>query len=86
MQKTLPYSQALQYWAEKANLPMLGQPCLLARCVQELRWEMKPYMTFMDDAILEGVTPQQELLEGMTRESIPEETPPAPIPKEVKDT
>ena len=86
MQKTLVYAQALQYWAEKANLPMLGQPCLLVRCVQELRWEMKPYMTLIDDTILEGVTPQQELQEGQTRESGPVETLTTPIPKDVKDT
>ena len=86
MQKTLAYVQALQYWAEKANPPTLGQPHLLARCIQELRWEMKPYMTFTDDAVLEGVTSQQELPEGQTRESSLEETLLAPIPQEVKDT
>ena len=86
MQKTIAYTQTLQYWAEKANPPLLGQPCLLVRCVQELRWEMKPYVTFTDGAILEGITPQQELLEGWTRESSQVETPLAPIPKEVKDT
>ena len=65
---------------------MLGQPHLLVRCVQELRWEMKPYVTFMDDAILEGATPQQELPEGWTRAPSPVETPLAPIPEELKDT
>ena len=63
-QKTLAYTQALQYWVEKANLPALGQPCLLARCVQELRWVIKPYVSFMDNAILDGATPQEELPEG----------------------
>ena len=43
-------------------------------------------MTFMDNAILEGVTPQQELPEGQTRESSQVETLLAPIPNEVKDT
>ena len=47
---------------------------------------MKPYVTFTDDAILEGLTPQQELPEGQTRESSLEESLPAPIPEEVKDT
>ena len=60
-QKTLAYAHTLQYWAEKANLPMPGQPCLLARCVQELRQVMKPYVAFTDDAILEGATSQEEL-------------------------
>ena len=63
-QKTLAYAGALQYLAEKANLPMPGQPCLLARCVQELRQVMKPYVAFMDDTALEGATPQGQLLEG----------------------
>ena len=47
---------------------------------------MKPYVTFTDNAILEGVTPQQELLEGWTRESSPEETPPPPIHEEMTGT
>ena len=41
---------------------------------------MRPYMTFTDDGILERATPQQELPEGWTRESIP-----APIPEELMD-
>ena len=82
-QKTLAYAQALQYWAEKATLPMLDWPCLLARCVQELRWVMKPYVAFMDDTILEGATPQGELLEGWTWAPIPVETLPAPITVEL---
>ena len=56
-QKSLAYAQGLQYWAKKANPPMLGQPCLLVRCVQELRWMMKPYVAFTDDTILEGEAP-----------------------------
>ena len=44
---------------------------------------MKPYVTFTDNAMLEGIPPQQELTEGQTS---PEETLLAPIPKEVKDT
>ena len=43
-------------------------------------------MTFTDDAILEGATPHQELLEGQTRACSPVETLPAPIPEELKDT
>ena len=36
LKKTIAYTQALQYWAERANLPMPGQPHLLARSVLEL--------------------------------------------------
>ena len=56
-QKTLAYAQALQYWAERANLPGPGEMCHLARCVQELRWAMKPFTTFSDRAILEKAVP-----------------------------
>ena len=54
--KTLAYTEALQYWAEMANLPMPGWPHLLAGCVQELRWVMEPYVVFANDAILEGAS------------------------------
>ena len=57
-------AQALQYWAGKGNRLMPGQPCLLARCVQELRRVREPYVAFSDDAILEGATPQERSLEG----------------------
>ena len=30
VEKTVAYAQALQFWAEKANLSTQGQPCLLA--------------------------------------------------------
>ena len=29
LEKTVAYVQALQYWVEKSNPPMPGQPCLL---------------------------------------------------------
>ena len=32
-QKTLAYAKALQFWVEKAQPPLLGQPCQLAECV-----------------------------------------------------
>ena len=47
---------------------------------------MKPYVTFIDNTILEGATPWQKLPEGWTRAPSLVETPLAPIPKEVKDT
>ena len=56
-EKTLAYAQALQYWAEKVNLPGPSERCLLARCVQELRWAMRSFTTFSDCAVLEGVMP-----------------------------
>ena len=65
-QNTLAYAQAIQYWAEKSNLLMPGQTCLLARCVIELRRVMKPYVTFSDDAILDGAALQERSLEDQT--------------------
>ena len=77
-QKTLAYTQALQYWVEKSNLPTPSQLCLLAECVLELRWAMEPYVNFSHDAILEGATTQERSLEGQTRATIPRKTQPAP--------
>ena len=37
LEKTVAYAQALQYWVEKSNLPMLGQPHLLAGSILKLR-------------------------------------------------
>ena len=56
-QKTLAYTQALQYWAKKVRLPMPSQPCLLAGCVQELKQMMEEYVALTEDAILEGAVP-----------------------------
>ena len=55
-QKTLAYAKALQYWAEKAQLPIPGEPCHLAESVLELWWMMEPLTTFMDQEVL-GDTP-----------------------------
>ena len=35
-EKTVAYAQALQFWAEKVDLPTGGRPCLLAESVKEL--------------------------------------------------
>ena len=56
LQRTLAYAQALQYWAEKANLLVPNETHCLAMCVHELRWHMKLYMTFSDHDVFEGLT------------------------------
>ena len=63
LEKTVAYVQALQYWAEKCDPPMLGQPHILVRCILELRRMMEPYVSFSNDAILDGVAPQEGFLE-----------------------
>ena len=71
LEKTMAYIEALQYWAEKANLPMPGQPCLLARCILELREVMESYMSFSDDTSLDGATSLEGSLEDVTGVAIP---------------
>ena len=56
------YAQGLQFWAEKANLPTQGQPCLLVGSVLELREDMKHYISFPDEAIFSGVALPEESL------------------------
>ena len=36
-EKTVAYAHALQYWAEKTDLPTGGKQCLLAESVKELQ-------------------------------------------------
>ena len=54
--KTLAYAQALQYWADKANLLGPHEPWHLMICVHELRWVMRPYMTFSNCNAFECLT------------------------------
>ena len=56
------YAQALQFWAEKSNLPTQGQPCLLAGSVLELREEMKCYISFPDEAVFSSMALTEESL------------------------
>ena len=65
--RTLVYAQALQYWAEKANLLGPHELCCLAMCVHELRWVMRPYITFSNCHIFECLTcesPEAEVKEA----------------------
>ena len=78
LQKTLAYAQDLQYWVEKSNPPMPGQPCLLGRCMIELIRVRMPYSTFSDDAVLDRAALQERSLEGQTRVTISRENQPAP--------
>ena len=71
LKKTVVYTQALQYWVEKSNLPTLGQPCLLARCVLELQETMEQYMSFSDDTVLDGVAPLEGLFKDKAKITVP---------------
>ena len=54
-QKTLAYAQAFQYWVEKANLPVPGEPHHLAMSVHELRQCRRRYITFHDHNVFEDL-------------------------------
>ena len=47
--------KALQYWAKKANLSKLGQPCLLVGLFLELQQKMKKYVQFLEDVVFGSV-------------------------------
>ena len=51
----MAYARALQYWAEKADLPAGGRPCWLAESVKELQEEMRCYLSFSDEEVLKGM-------------------------------
>ena len=50
--KMLAYAKALQFWAEKAQLPWASQPHQVATCVKELREMMEPLMLFTNEEVL----------------------------------
>ena len=75
MEKTIVYACALQYWAEKSDLPTGGQPCWLAKSVKELWEEMSCYLSFSDKEVFEGITP----LEGMPTTVVKEAEPHIPM-------
>ena len=62
LEKTVAYAQALQFWAEKANLPAQDQPLLLVGSVLELREEMKCYVSFPDEAVFSSMALPEESL------------------------
>ena len=76
MEKTIAYAQALQYWVEKSNLPMMGQPCLLVRCILKLREMMEWYISFSDDTILDGVALLEGFLKDQTKLTVPRDALP----------
>ena len=77
LEKVVAYAQALQFWAEKANLPTQGQPHLLAGSILELREAMKCYVSFPNDAIFSGMALPQESLTTQLEKTIPKSAQPA---------
>ena len=54
-QMTLAYARALQYWVEKVNLPVSGDPHPLVICLRELRQQVGMYITCNEQEILYGL-------------------------------
>ena len=72
----MAYAKALQFWAEKANLPTQGQPCLLAGSIVELREEMKGYVSFTDEDLLSGMALVEESPVTQPKEATPKSAQP----------
>ena len=70
-EKMVAYAKALQFWAEKANLPAQGQPHLLAGSIVELGEEMKHYVSFTDEDIFSAVTLLEESPVTQPKEATP---------------
>ena len=70
------YAQALQFWAEKADLPSQGLPHLLAGSVLELREAMECYIPFPDKAVFSSVSLPKEPLTTQLEETAPENAQP----------
>ena len=64
------YSRALQHWAKKIDLPAGRKPHLLAKSMEELREEVKWYLSFSNEEVFKGVA----LPEGEDDQN-PETTP-----------
>ena len=77
LEKMVMYTQALQSWAEKVNLPTLGQPHLLVGSVLELREVMKCYISFPDNVIFSSVALPEGSLTDQPETTIPRSTQPA---------
>ena len=56
-QKTLAYAKALQYWAEKAQLPIPSKSCQLVESVLEFQWMMELLTTFTDKEVHSNIPP-----------------------------
>ena len=74
-EKMVAYAQALQFWAEKADPPTGGKPCLLAGSVVELWEEMKCYVSFSDEDVFDAIALLEETTIITPAETITKSTP-----------
>ena len=81
-EKAVAYTRALQYWAEQNKLPTRGGPHLLVRSVQELKEEIRWYLSFTDKEVFKGVPLPKE--EESPQTCSPTDLPEAPcVPEPV---
>ena len=84
-EKMVAYAQALKFWAEKANLPTQGPPCLLVGSTVELREEMKCYVPFSDEDVFSGMALPEEPSITQSKEADPESAQPTLTASPVKE-
>ena len=77
-EKMVAYTQALQFWAEKVNLPTGAKPCPLAGSVIELQEEMECYLSFSNEDVFKGIALPEETLIIPPKEVTPQSTKPTP--------
>ena len=70
--RTLTYTKALHYWAEKAQLPVPSEPHQFVENVLELQQLMELLTTFTDEEVLEDVLPSNWVKNTLSR--LPEPT------------
>ena len=81
----MAYTQALQFWAEKADLPTGCKPHLLAGSIVQLWEEMKCYVSFSDEDVFSGVALLEEPHVIPPEEATPEGTQPTLADPPVKE-
>ena len=85
-EKTVAYTRALQFWAEKFNLPTGGKPCLFAGSMIELWEEMECYLTFSDKEVFKGIALPEEIPTISPKEVTPQSAcqhQPAPLKRKL---
>ena len=89
-EKMVACAWALQFWAEKVNLPTEGKPCLLVGSMIELWEEMECYLSFSNEDMFKGIAPPEETSVIPPEEVTPQCAQPtpdgAPMKEAVVDT
>ena len=84
-EKMVAYAWALQFWAEKADMPTGGKPCLLAGSIVELWEETKSYVSFSNEDVFSGVALPEKPPVIPPKEAMPKGTKPTLANPSVKE-